>query len=121
MKLLEILNDPPKNRKLQVELAMTTDAGEQFVKATWLHIEWKGMVYLYLQPRVYILVEEIADGSQQMEVFPKMFILDLRLQIDSRCLLIVAIQGQCDVPVAYSVVTISAIVFCCCCTALIAN
>ena len=29
-----ILNDPPKNRKLQMELAITVDVGEPFVKAT---------------------------------------------------------------------------------------
>ena len=82
MKLLEILNDPPKNRKLQVELAMTTDAGEQFVKATY-RMEGDGLL-------VFAAYKEIADGSQQMEVFLKMFILGLRLQIDSRCLLIVS-------------------------------
>ena len=34
IQLLEILNDPPKNRKLKIELAITVDAGEPFVKAT---------------------------------------------------------------------------------------
>lgn len=34
-KLLDILNDPPKNRKLQMELAITIDFGEPFVKATY--------------------------------------------------------------------------------------
>ena len=29
LKLLEILNDAPRNRKLQIELAVTVDAGEQ--------------------------------------------------------------------------------------------
>lgn len=32
---MEILNDPPKNRKLQMELAITIDFGEPFVKATY--------------------------------------------------------------------------------------
>ena len=32
LKLQEILNDPPKNRKIQVELAITVDVGEPFVK-----------------------------------------------------------------------------------------
>ena len=34
-KLLVILNDPPKNRKLQIELAITVDVGEPLVKATY--------------------------------------------------------------------------------------
>lgn len=34
-KLIAILNDPPKSRKLQVELAITIDFGEPFVKATY--------------------------------------------------------------------------------------
>ena len=33
LKLKEILDDPPKKRKLQVELAITVDVGEPFVKA----------------------------------------------------------------------------------------
>lgn len=52
LKLLEILNDPPKNRKLQVELAVTVDAGEQFVKATY-RLEGDG-------PLVFSAYEEIA-------------------------------------------------------------
>lgn len=35
LKLQEILNDPPKNRKLQVQLAITVDVGEPFVKSTY--------------------------------------------------------------------------------------
>ncbi len=35
LKLLEILHDSPKNRKLQMKLAMTIDAGEPFVKAAY--------------------------------------------------------------------------------------
>ena len=35
LKLKEILDDPPKNRKLRVELAITVDVGEPFVKATY--------------------------------------------------------------------------------------
>ncbi len=34
-KLVYILNDPPKSRKLQMELAGTVDFGEPFVKATY--------------------------------------------------------------------------------------
>ena len=32
LKLKETLDDPPKNRKLQVELVITVDVGEPFVK-----------------------------------------------------------------------------------------
>ena len=35
LKLQEILSDPPKNRKLHMELAITVDAMEPFVKATY--------------------------------------------------------------------------------------
>ena len=35
-KLLDVLNDPPKSRKLQMELAITVDFGEPFVKATYI-------------------------------------------------------------------------------------
>ncbi len=34
-KIVDILNDPPKSRKLQMELAITVDFGEPFVKATY--------------------------------------------------------------------------------------
>ena len=51
-KLLEILNDPPKNRKLQMEIAVTVDAGEPFVKATY-RLEGDG-------PLVFTAYEEIS-------------------------------------------------------------
>ena len=35
LKLLEIMNDPPSLRKLKIELAITIDAGEPFVKSTY--------------------------------------------------------------------------------------
>lgn len=35
MKLLEILGDPAKCHKLQIELAITVDIGEPFVKSTY--------------------------------------------------------------------------------------
>ena len=50
-KLQEILNDPPKNRKLQMELAITVDVGEPFVKATY-RLEGDG-------PLVFTAYEEI--------------------------------------------------------------
>ena len=34
-KLLAILKDPPKSSKLKMELSMTVDAMESFVKATY--------------------------------------------------------------------------------------
>lgn len=34
-KLQEIIDDAPKNRKLQMEIAITVDAMEPFVKATY--------------------------------------------------------------------------------------
>ena len=34
-KLLRLMADPPKNARLQVELAVVIDAGERFVKATY--------------------------------------------------------------------------------------
>ena len=52
LKLQQILNDPPKNRKLQVELAITVDVGEPFVKATY-RLEGDG-------PLVLSAYEEIA-------------------------------------------------------------
>ncbi len=51
LKLLEILNDSPKNRKLQMELAMTIDAGEPFVKTTY-RLEGDG-------PLIFSAYEEI--------------------------------------------------------------
>ena len=52
IQLLEILNDPPSNRKLKMELAITVDAGEPFVKATY-HMEGDG-------PLVFSAYEEIS-------------------------------------------------------------
>ena len=43
LKLLEMLDDSPQKRKLQMELAVTIDAGEPFVKA------WKVMGHLFSQ------------------------------------------------------------------------
>lgn len=51
-KLQDILDDPPKNRKLPMELAITIDAGEPFVKATY-RLEGDG-------PLVFSAYEEIS-------------------------------------------------------------
>ena len=52
IQLLEIVNDPPNNRKLKMELAITVDAGEPFVKATY-RMEGDG-------PLVFSAYEEIS-------------------------------------------------------------
>ena len=49
---LEIISDPPKNRKLHMELAITIDAMEPFVKATY-NLEGDG-------PLIFKAYEEIA-------------------------------------------------------------
>ena len=54
LKLLRIINDPPQNRKLQMELAVTIDAGEPFVKATY-RLEGDG-------PLVFSVCEEISNA-----------------------------------------------------------
>lgn len=41
LKLLQILNNSLKNRKLQTDLAVTVDACKQFIKAIH-NIDWKG-------------------------------------------------------------------------------
>ena len=46
LQLLKILGDPGNCRKLHMELAITIDAGEPFVKATYL-VESMGMVTMY--------------------------------------------------------------------------
>ncbi len=50
--LLEILNDPPSFRKLKMEIAITVDAGEPFVKTTY-RLEGDG-------PLVFSAYEEIT-------------------------------------------------------------
>ena len=53
LKLLEIINDPPRNRKLRMELAVTIDAGEPFVKATY-RLEGDGLL-------IFSVYEEISN------------------------------------------------------------
>jgi hypothetical protein len=64
LKLLEILNDSPNNRKLQMELAMTVDAGEPFVKATY-RLEGDG-------PLIFSAYEEInaLSASISTQFYP---------------------------------------------------
>ena len=69
LKLLEILNNAPKNRKLQIELTVIIDAGEQFVKATY-RLEGDG-------PLIFSAYEETAtlrDGISN-EYYPKLIIM----------------------------------------------
>ena len=53
LKLLELLDDPPTHRKLKIELAITVDAGEPFVKATY-QLEGDG-------PLVFSAYDEICN------------------------------------------------------------
>ena len=52
LKLLELLDDPPTQRKLKIELAVSVDAGEPFVKAMY-QLEGDG-------PFVFSAYEEIC-------------------------------------------------------------
>ena len=58
-KLLEILNDLPKKRKLQIELAITVDAGEPFVKSTY-RFEGDGPLIFTAYDEICILRATIA-------------------------------------------------------------
>ena len=60
VKLQEILHDPPSKRKLMIELAMTIDAGEPFVKATYC-LEGDG-------PLIFSAYEEIKALERGIEV-----------------------------------------------------
>lgn len=53
LKLLEILDDAPKKRKFQIELAVTIDAGEPFVKSTY-RLEGDG-------PLIFTAYKEISS------------------------------------------------------------
>ena len=63
-KLLDVMDDPPQNRKLKTELAVTIDAGEPFVKATY-RLEGDG-------PLTLIVYEEISNlrASVSCEYYP---------------------------------------------------
>ena len=76
LKLLEILNDPPKNRKLQMELAITIDADEQFVKATY-HLEGDG-------PLLFTAYEEIStlQAGISNEHYPNTNAVAIKLSSD---------------------------------------
>ena len=80
-KLLDILNDLPKCRKLKMELAITVDSMESFVKATYI-LEGDGALALvaYEQismlysgistehyPNVYALAKSLSGGDNTRE------------------------------------------------------
>ena len=58
-KMLEILNDPPKFRKLQIELAVTIDAMQPFVKATYT-LEGDGILALKAYGQLDALYQSVA-------------------------------------------------------------
>ena len=58
-KMLEILKDPPKLRKLQMELAVTVDAMEPFVKATYT-LEGDGVLALKAYGQLDALYQSVA-------------------------------------------------------------
>ena len=65
-KLLQILDDPVKSSRLQVELAAVIDAGEPFVKATYL-LEGDGP----LAPKCYEIVNNLF-ASIHVQHFPNL-------------------------------------------------
>ena len=80
-KLLEILNDPAKVRKLKVEIAITVDAMQPFVSATYklegdsalslIAYEQLSMLYASIStqhyPNVVAVAREIACGNASHE------------------------------------------------------
>ena len=50
-KLVEVLNDPPKCRKLKLELAITLDSMEPFVRATY-NLEGDGMLAMFAYQQI---------------------------------------------------------------------
>ena len=86
-KLLEILSDPAKARKLRIEIAVTVDAMEPFVKATY-KLEGDGALslvaydqlsMLYAQvstqyyPNVVAMAKEVAHGNTAHEQQLKLY------------------------------------------------
>lgn len=58
-KLLDILHDPAKFRKLKMELSITVDAMEPFVKATYV-LEGDGALALVVYERLSMLFSAIT-------------------------------------------------------------
>jgi len=57
--MLEIFRDPPKWRKLRIELAVLIEAGEPFLKATY-HLEGDGPLVFVVYKEITILELSIA-------------------------------------------------------------
>ena len=57
--MLEILEDPPKWRKLRIELAVLIEAGEPFIKATY-NLEGDGPLVFDVYKEIDTLVSSIA-------------------------------------------------------------
>ena len=60
-KLLAILKDPPKCRKLKMELSVTVDAMEPFVKATYA-LEGDGPIALTAYEQISTLYSHISTA-----------------------------------------------------------
>ena len=77
LKLLEILSDPPKKRKLKIELAMTIDAGKSFVRATY-RLEGDG-------PLIFSAYDEIKalEAGIHSQYYPNTNAVAKKLSSDS--------------------------------------
>lgn len=60
-KLLAVLNDVPQCRKLKMELTMTIDGMEPFVKATY-SLEGDGLLAFIAYERISILYSHVASN-----------------------------------------------------------
>jgi len=60
-KLMNIFNDPPKKRKLQMELAITIDFGEPFVKETY-NLEGDGPLALSEYEEIHQVIFECISS-----------------------------------------------------------
>ena len=59
-KLLQVLNDPAKTRKLKTEIATTVDAMEPFVKATY-KLEGDGALSLVAYQQLSLLYASVSN------------------------------------------------------------
>ena len=59
-KLLQVLDDPEKTRKLKIEIATTVDAMEPFVKATY-KLEGDGALNLVANQQLSILYASVSN------------------------------------------------------------
>lgn len=87
LKLLEVLEDPASCRNLHIELAATVDAGEPFVKATYI-LEGDGPLVL----SAYKEIQELR-ASVRNEYYPNVVAVARRLSTST---------SQCDQLVRYA-------------------